>query len=421
MSDLDRGRAARLMAARGIDALVLFQPEAFRYATGLDTGAAGMWRRGGASVALVPADTRMPMAAILADHALHFGPQPGHALELMTHPIWIDYVDYTHSGGDVLEGLGSAYRAQGLARPQFPPRPETFDAAAVFGLLHDLLCDRGLGRARIGVDLEFLPAADFALLRRLLPTARWSDGSDVLRRLRAIKTPREIACLRQASEASEAGLAHMAARARPGLTRSALERLWRDGAEAHAARAGQTISGLRAGISVGANLVSSDPVLATGDLVKADMGVAIGGYLSDGTRTFSLGPAPQAARDLFTVLEESFDAGAALLRPGTPLGEVHAAVLDRARRLGLASYQRGHFGHSVGASCGSEEWPFISAGNPEPIEPGMVLAFETPFYAHGLGALMIEDQFLITREGAEPMNRLPRGLTRLGQDMPLTV
>ena len=43
MSDLDRQRAARLMALAEIDALVLFQPEAFRYAIGLDTGVAGMW------------------------------------------------------------------------------------------------------------------------------------------------------------------------------------------------------------------------------------------------------------------------------------------------------------------------------------------------------------------------------------------
>jgi Xaa-Pro aminopeptidase len=69
--------------------------------------------------------------------------------------------------------------------------------------------------------------------------------------------------------------------------------------------------------------------------------------------------------------------------------------------------------HSVGGSVGIEEWPFFSANSPEPILPSMVVALEAPFYAQGLGALMIEDQFLVTESGVEPMNRLPRGLRDL--------
>ena len=46
----------------------------------------------------------------------------------------------------------------------------------------------------------------------------------------------------------------------------------------------------------------------------------------------------------------------------------------------------------------------------------MVLALEAPFYANGIGALMIEEQFLVTPQGAESMNVLPRELVVLGQD-----
>lgn len=413
MSDLDRTRAARLMTAADLDALVLFQPEAFRYATGLHAGVAAMWRRGGAAAALVPADSRAPMAAIIPDHALHFGAQPALALELVTHPIWIDYVDYTHLSGDPLDGLTAAYRTQGLNVGCFAPRPETFCAETVFGLVRELLQDRGLDGAVIGTDLEFLPAADFARLQALTPGVTWRDGSEVLRRLRCIKNAREIACLRQASEASEAGMVHMASHARPGMTRADLDALWQSGVDAHAAEARLTVTGVRYGIAVGPNLASANPVLNRGDLVKADMGVAIDGYLSDGTRTYCMGPVPDAAARIYAVLTEAFAAGAEALKPGNTMGDVHASVLRTTRRLGLQDYQRGHFGHSIGASCGSEEWPFLSAGNEEVIEPGMVLAFETPFYAHGLGALMIEDQFLITRDGAQSMNTLPRHLVEM--------
>jgi Xaa-Pro aminopeptidase len=44
------------------------------------------------------------------------------------------------------------------------------------------------------------------------------------------------------------------------------------------------------------------------------------------------------------------------------------------------------------------------------IEPGMVLAFETPFYVDGEGGFIIEDQFVITETGAVPAWGLPRPL-----------
>ena len=69
----------------------------------------------------------------------------------------------------------------------------------------------------------------------------------------------------------------------------------------------------------------------------------------------------------------------------------------------------------LGAGVGIEEWPFFSAESTEIIRPNMVVALEAPFYAQGLGALMIEDQFLITQRGAEPMNTLPRGLPDLSR------
>lgn len=411
MSELDRPRASRLMRAQGIDALLLFQPEAFRWATGLDAGVAAMWRRGGASVALVPSDASEAIAAILSDHALHFGAAPRSAIELITHPIWIDYVDFSpRAGGDPVAGVEAAYRAQALGGP----RPESFDRARVIELIGELLACRHLGRARVGVDLEFLPAADFAALCTALPEVDFVDGSEVLRRLRAIKTAREITCLRQANAASEAGLVRLAAEAAAGMARSDLERLWREGAAAAACAGGFAISGERAGIAVGPNLLAPDPVLAPGDLIKADMGIAVDGYLSDGTRSYTLGaPAPSVTR-LFSVIEEAFEAGLAALRPGAAFCEVHAAVLATTRRLGLPDYHRGHFGHSIGASCGSEEWPFISAQNGDEIAPGMVLAFEVPFYHHGHGAMMIEDQLLVTETGIEVMNVLPRGLGRIG-------
>ena len=93
--------------------------------------------------------------------------------------------------------------------------------------------------------------------------------------------------------------------------------------------------------------------------------------------------------------------------------EIHAATIAVIHAAGFTGYSRGHFGHSLGADVGMEEWPFLSADSTELVESGMVLAFETPFYGKGIGALMIEDQLLVTEAGPVSMNRLPRGLTRI--------
>ncbi|ESZ00221.1 hypothetical protein X737_39055 [Mesorhizobium sp. L48C026A00] len=77
---------------------------------------------------------------------------------------------------------------------------------------------------------------------------------------------------------------------------------------------------------------------------------------------------------------------------------------------GFDMYCRGHFGHGLGASVFVEEWPFIAADEPTEIEPGMVLAYELPWYIRGLGAFMLEDQFIVGAQSVDACWTLPREL-----------
>ncbi|RAL99513.1 MULTISPECIES: Xaa-Pro peptidase family protein [Agrobacterium] len=410
MSDIDRGRAQQLMREAEIDALVLFQPEAFRYAVGAPAGVATMWGKAGSAIALVPADAGAGLAAVVSDHAAPIIRRAAPDIDLRCHRIWIDLVDL--SGVDTIAQVDAAYRRNNSGGP----RPETFDRTACFGLLSDLLRERGLSAARIGADLEFMPAADFLALRQALPEVNWVDGSTVLKRLRAVKSQREINLLRQASAAAEAGLVEMAAAVRPGAALGQLSTAWKSGAQAYAAKSGFSLSGHWDFISVGPALSDMTAAVAPGALIKADVGTLVDGYSSDGARTFSWGPVSPLAGDIFKALEAAFARGLDALRPGNTFGAVHAAMLASMRKDGFGEYYRGHFGHSVGGSVGIEEWPFFSHDNPEVILPGMVVALEAPFYGEGVGALMIEDQFLVTASGAECMNSLPRTLRDLSAD-----
>jgi len=80
---------------------------------------------------------------------------------------------------------------------------------------------------------------------------------------------------------------------------------------------------------------------------------------------------------------------------------------------GFETYGRGHFGHGVGSSIWSEEWPFISADATTQLETNMVLALETPWYINGLGGFIIEDQIMITEKGNEIIAASARALERL--------
>ena len=414
MTDIDRNHAERLMRQAGIDALLLFQPEAFRYAVGAPAGVATMWGRAGPAIAIVPADAGCRVAAIASDHAAGQIRKVAPDVELVTHRIWIDMVDLSILADRADAGPAAvdlAYREQG----RNGARPETFDRSACFSLLGDILGMRGLRRGRIGVDLEFMPAADFLALQRALPEVVFVDGSETLRRLRAIKSPREIERLRRAAMAAEGGLSRMADAVASGVSLGDLSAVWKAGAAETAATGGFALSGYWDFISVGPDLSDMNAVVTPGVLIKADVGTLVDGYSSDGARTFSFGAPAPLAQTIFAALENAFAAGLAVLRPGNSFGTVHAAMLASMRKDGFSEYFRGHFGHSVGGSVGIEEWPFFSADNPELIQPGMVVALEAPFYAQGLGALMIEDQFLVTEDGVEPMNRLPRGLRDLSR------
>lgn len=410
MSGMDRTRAERLMREAELDALILFQPEAFQYAIGAPAGVATMWGRAGAAIALVPADAALSLGAIVSDHAAAVMRHKAVDVDLRTHRIWIDTVDL--SGVETVAGIDEAYRRTGVSGQ----RPETFDRAACFDLLSDMLKDKGLIGGRIGVDLEFMPAADFEALKVSIPRIQWVDGSLVLRRLRAIKTPAEIERLRRAAHAAEGGLERMMQAVRLDAAVAELSTAWKAGAQDAARAGGFVLSGHWDFISVGPNLSDGAARVTPGALIKADVGALVEGYSSDGARTFTYGPTSQLGQDIFKALEAAFDAGLEQIKPGNAFGAVHDAMLRSMRRDGFGEYYRGHFGHSVGGSVGIEEWPFFSANNPELIEADMVVALEAPFYGQNFGALMIEDQFLVTPDGAECMNKLPRGLRDLSVD-----
>ncbi|MER9596502.1 MULTISPECIES: Xaa-Pro peptidase family protein [unclassified Mesorhizobium] len=407
---VDRERATDLMQRTDIEALVLCEPEAFQYATGAWIGPAGLFRRAGAGFVVIPKRIDLPIGVVAADfQAAQLRAAPDAVLR--THPIWIESasLEPATSGRPVAERIeaGLVGHAPGFSRPA------TFELARSVRELKMILAEFGLERATLGIDLDFVSASNFSAMQAMLPTSTIVNGSPVLDRLRAIKSQSEIDLLQQGIFLSEAGLSRLQQHAAAGMRQSDLVALYRQGVADAAAGSSQQISTAEY-VTLGARPKSADAVAAAGDPLKADMVCSVNGYASDMSRNFTFGPPSPEQAELHAIAERAFADGLAALLPGKPLAGVHRVASESLARQGLRSYRRGHFGHSVGHSVFSEQWPFISADSDVEIEAGMVLAFEIPLYIDGLASFNLEDQFLITASGPLPMNRLPRSLNIIG-------
>lgn len=389
---LNRQRAEQLMQNEGLSALVLCQPESIIYATGAFPGVATYWRRAGAAFVIVPADADRPLTAIVGDlQARSFAAQSGIS-DVRTHRLWVEKSQYP------FESAGAV-----------TPRPGQYDLNASLALLRDALADLGLQHQRIGLELGFVPVQDFLQFKPL--PFQWVDCTRIVERLRSIKSPIEITNLRRAAGYASAGLSALVAAIKEGMTAAEMATIWKQAAMEDAVRRGEAPpQSAWSYIAVAGDGFAPGGPAAQGDIIKIDVGCVVDGYSSDSGRTAALGNPSSDARKAFDALHRAFDKGLALFTPGRPLAEIYNTVAKTMHDQGYTNYQRGHFGHGVGASIWSEEWPFIARESNAVIEPGMVLAYETPWYIEGLGGFIIEDQLLVTDSGIEVMSPSPRTL-----------
>lgn len=415
MSDILRPRAQRLMADHGLDAIVVAKPESYAWATGAPPGVAGFFRRAGSALALIPADPGRPISAVATEL---FAPPARAALgeaNVLTHPDWVETADIRPWADSPESAAQLTERAwQRAGRAHGFERPAAFDTRLAFNRLAELLRREGLLHARVGLDLDYWPVADFMQLQAQCPQPTWCDASLALAAIKAVKSPREIARLQAAASLAEAGMRRAIAAVREGITRDAIAAAWKAGvADAVAAR-GDRLTGQWEYTTVGPTPWSGGGAVQRGDVIKFDVGCLVEGYSSDSGRTYTCGPARPRAREIMRALCDAFTAGLEVLRPGHTMREVHQRATAAMQRAGFTRYTRGHYGHSLGHDTFCEVPPFIAAQADLAIEPGMVLAFETPFYVDGEGGFIIEDQFLITADGAQAAWSLERELVELG-------
>lgn len=407
---INRARASVLMRELGLDAVVLTQPESITYATGSHPGVAAVPRRAAAGLVLVPADADQPMAAVVGDgQTADFSAKTGIA-DVRGHPVWFDSATMPASASRDKSAAGTLVGLSGDDKLLL--RPAQYQPELALRQLRDILTERGLANSKIGLEFTFVPVIDMPHFERELPGVRWQDASQIVCKLRSIKAPREIEILRRAAYLCDQGMYYLLARAREGHRAEDLIRIWREGAFAEAEKDGlEKIDSTWSYVSVGPTAFAAGGPFQKGDVARLDLGVVIGGYSSDVGRTWGLGELSVAQWSVYNALREAYDSCLPIIRPGTPFAEIHRVATDVMHRRGFTNYYRGHFGHGLGASVFSEEWPFLGPDEEGVLEENMVIAFETPYYINGLGNFIVEDQMVITKDGHETMYTFDKGLT----------
>jgi Xaa-Pro aminopeptidase len=151
--------------------------------------------------------------------------------------------------------------------------------------------------------------------------------------------------------------------------------------------------------------------LRKNELVVLDLGVILGHYCSDITRTVYVGRASKRIRTWYTAVLEAQTAAIGAVKAGATCGDVDAAA-----RQVLAGYRIDHlFVHSTGHGLGLEvhEDPRLAQGQKRQLEPGNVITIEPGVYAEGIGGIRIEDDVAVHAGRTEVLTRAPRDLIEL--------
>lgn len=271
--------------------------------------------------------------------------------------------------------------------------------------------------ARLGSSVHRIAVGNRAVAEHVLPIADALTGvalslaGDLLRELRAVKDPEEIASLRRAGAAIDEVHRQVPEFLRVGRTEAEVAR---DIADAILAAGHATVDFTIVGSGPGGasphHEVSKRRIEAGDPLVVDIGGTMPDGYCSDSTRTYVVGADPDPDfLALYEVLQAAQDAGCAAVKPG-----VRAESVDAAARTVIAAAGYGdNFFHRTGHGIGMEshEHPYIVAGNTEELKPGHAFSVEPGIYLPGRFGARIEDIVICTEQGVERLNTTNRSLT----------
>lgn len=288
------------------------------------------------------------------------------------------------------------------------------------------------GLKSVGLESGHATLELFEYMQEKSSKSSFGPAHGLVEALRAVKDPSEVEQIRSAVKVTERAFSMFIAMLRETDT----EKEMVDALDGFIRRAGAKGSSFPPIVAVGErgalpHAPPTDRQLLDGSKILVDWGADCG-YKADMTRTFRspYGTAPTRRNkmervgynfeELHDIVCKAQDAAVEAVRDGVPAKEVDSA----ARKVISSSRLRDHgdiklgdfFTHGLGHGIGLEthEAPRVRANSDDTLTTGMVITIEPGIYLPGWGGVRVEDDFLVTKDGAVRLGTLPREFSLIG-------
>ena len=295
----------------------------------------------------------------------------------------------------------------------------------------------------LGLELDDVSYSTVSRLKKIFPSAELADFSTVMREARMVKDEEELNLIREDGRKHAAVYHRIPMLYKSGMTdvefQIEIERMLRlEGCLGYLRTSGSlmeinmgsVLNGDNAdvptpydfavgggGVDLSLPVGADGRIMRPGTSVMVDMNGNFNGYQTDMTRTWAVGEVPQIAVDAHNLSIEICRTLEKEGCPGVPVKALYEKAIELVRRKGFEKYFMGHvqqsqfIGHGVGIQL--NEWPVVMAKSPHILEKNMVIALEPKFVIPKVGALGIENTYIVSENRLENVTKAPEELQEL--------
>lgn len=256
---------------------------------------------------------------------------------------------------------------------------------------------REKGFKRVAFEEKIMTAGTYLNMKEKLPEVEFVFGSNIINKIRQIKTAEEIEGHKKSCEVTNKIVEDFFNHAKVGMTEKELNDFVLETSIKYGAEAQQfdpiTLIGPNSSLCHGK---PTDRKLQEGDFLLLDMGIVYNGYASDVTRTAVMGKASEKQKEIYEIVRYAQEVAIKEIKIGMTAYDAHKIASDIIEKAGYGEC----FQHALGHGFRDDLIIRDAEIDKETIlEENMVFTVEPGIYIPGFGGVRIEDDVVLTKDG----------------------